>query len=89
MKIRKRMAPSKKYPVDNTVASLCAWPGQRGEEHRLITWDDNGPDGPNTIQMELVRVGDSWNIRIEEWSSQSPELLRVGKSCITIKPPVH
>jgi len=66
--------------VNRSHVTIVNWTNDRGEQERLISWNDEHDGEPIVVQLSLVRRGRNWSARIEEWHADSPELLRIGRN---------
>lgn len=64
--------------VDRAHVTIVNWENDRGEQERLISWNDEYDGEPIVVQLQLTRSGRNWTARMEEWDARSPELLRKG-----------
>jgi hypothetical protein len=64
--------------VDRAHVTIVNWENDRGEQERLISWNDEYDGEPIVVQIQLTRNGRNWTARMEEWDAKSPVLLRKG-----------
>ena len=63
--------------VEETVPLVLQWKNQEGKMERLLTWEDvNAENQEIHIHLHLVQEGNNWRARLEEWSKESPKMLR-------------
>ena len=70
--------------VNRSPVTIVNWINERGEQERLISWNDEHEGEKIVVQLQLTRRGRNWNARMEEWNSEKPELLRIGTNEIPL-----